>query len=163
MALITCAECGREISDLAASCVNCGAPVGVKNESAPTEQKPSDGNATKADLAQKPMFWLLSVVTAVGAAWSGSYGVGTLSTIGRADCAYLAFNKAESASFERAFLCLNEAQKTYYSGISNIPGFETAIPGPYLPHIPFALAMTAVSIGLWSLVWRFVRKARAAK
>lgn len=32
MALITCGECGKKISDKAAACVNCGAPVEKKNE-----------------------------------------------------------------------------------------------------------------------------------
>lgn len=35
MALITCPECGKQISDLAQSCPNCGFPIGFmssKNE-----------------------------------------------------------------------------------------------------------------------------------
>jgi DNA-directed RNA polymerase subunit RPC12/RpoP len=32
MALIKCSECGKEISDQAASCPNCGRPVNVKGE-----------------------------------------------------------------------------------------------------------------------------------
>ena len=32
MALITCSECGKEISDQAASCVHCGCPVEAPNE-----------------------------------------------------------------------------------------------------------------------------------
>jgi DNA-directed RNA polymerase subunit RPC12/RpoP len=30
MALIKCAECGKEISDQAAACPNCGNPVGMR-------------------------------------------------------------------------------------------------------------------------------------
>ncbi|MDR3132685.1 MAG: zinc-ribbon domain-containing protein [Prevotellaceae bacterium] len=32
MALITCSECGKKISDQAASCPNCGNPINVKGE-----------------------------------------------------------------------------------------------------------------------------------
>lgn len=34
MALIKCPECGKEISDKAASCPNCGLPISARNESA---------------------------------------------------------------------------------------------------------------------------------
>lgn len=32
MAMITCPECGREVSDKAASCPNCGAPINSSSE-----------------------------------------------------------------------------------------------------------------------------------
>ncbi|MEN2991097.1 zinc ribbon domain-containing protein [Tistrella sp. BH-R2-4] len=35
MALIECQECGREISDRAAACIHCGAPIGAVAEPAP--------------------------------------------------------------------------------------------------------------------------------
>lgn len=33
MALINCSECKKEVSDRAAACPNCGAPIGVDRES----------------------------------------------------------------------------------------------------------------------------------
>lgn len=42
MALTLCYECGKEISDLAASCPNCGAPMQVKNASSPCLAEISD-------------------------------------------------------------------------------------------------------------------------
>jgi len=36
MALIACPECGKEISDTASSCPNCGAPIAQKNETKST-------------------------------------------------------------------------------------------------------------------------------
>ena len=32
MAMINCPECGKEISDQAASCINCGYPIKQQNE-----------------------------------------------------------------------------------------------------------------------------------
>lgn len=36
MALIKCAECGKEVSDKAAACPNCGAPVHIREENIQT-------------------------------------------------------------------------------------------------------------------------------
>ena len=38
MALITCPECGKEISDKATTCPNCGAPVNTTNTPDPVPQ-----------------------------------------------------------------------------------------------------------------------------
>lgn len=35
MALVSCMECGREVSDKAASCVGCGAPIGATRPTPP--------------------------------------------------------------------------------------------------------------------------------
>ena len=43
MALITCSECGSEISDMAASCPNCGVPVAAERESKPVKTKREGG------------------------------------------------------------------------------------------------------------------------
>lgn len=37
MALVSCSECGREISDRAAACPGCGAPVGASTPAAPQQ------------------------------------------------------------------------------------------------------------------------------
>lgn len=42
MALIKCPECGREISDKAASCPNCGMPLAATDVTANTECRPSE-------------------------------------------------------------------------------------------------------------------------
>lgn len=41
MALIRCSECGREISDKAATCPGCGAPITLSNERQPPSASPS--------------------------------------------------------------------------------------------------------------------------
>jgi hypothetical protein len=44
MAMIKCGECGREVSDKASSCPNCGAPVDIETAiKAPTELSYADG------------------------------------------------------------------------------------------------------------------------
>ena len=151
MALITCAECGREISDLAASCVNCGAPVSVTIQAPDQESTPKPVSTAKADLAQKPMFWLLSAVMAVGAAWTGVYGFGALTNPA---CQYLWFNRAEGTTFDRAFLCVDENKKIHLT--------NTLVPGPYYPHAAFAFVMIVLSIGFLALTWLMARRARAA-
>ena len=40
MALIKCPECGKEISDKAAACPNCGVPILMEQKSSYTEKKP---------------------------------------------------------------------------------------------------------------------------
>lgn len=59
MAMVKCAECGTEISDKAAACVRCGAPLvarGPTNTLAVTVQKES-----------KPMWWLWVPLGLLGA------------------------------------------------------------------------------------------------
>ena len=48
MALIKCPECGKEISDKATACINCGCPVSaMKQEAAgPKQTKPESVNYT---------------------------------------------------------------------------------------------------------------------
>lgn len=36
MALMSCRECGKQVSDLAAACPHCGAPIASRFQSAPT-------------------------------------------------------------------------------------------------------------------------------
>lgn len=53
MALVTCDECGREVSDKAAACINCGAPISASAEGdAPEKVSFQNGrfNATKAQI-----------------------------------------------------------------------------------------------------------------
>lgn len=40
MTMIICNECEKDISDKAAACIHCGAPLEVTKESAPTEAEP---------------------------------------------------------------------------------------------------------------------------
>jgi hypothetical protein len=63
MALVKCSECGREISDKAAACVGCGAPVdGAKPAAAKPAQRPT---APAPARASQP--WWRTPGAAVGA------------------------------------------------------------------------------------------------
>jgi hypothetical protein len=44
MALVECTECGESVSDQAAACVNCGAPIASKSTIQPVEAKAAGGN-----------------------------------------------------------------------------------------------------------------------
>ena len=61
MALIQCAECAKEISDKAATCPHCGAPV-IRQVAAPA--KPSPANPLKQNLDKKTIF--LGLIFGVG-------------------------------------------------------------------------------------------------
>ncbi|HTA27426.1 MAG TPA: DUF6232 family protein [Bacteroidia bacterium] len=49
MALIKCSECGKEISDKAKICINCGAPIdiSIQSKETPSQSKPDDLNQHK--------------------------------------------------------------------------------------------------------------------
>lgn len=58
MALINCSECGKEVSDKAQSCVNCGAPV------APTiSHEPNIKTKFNGDNPPHNIFIILSIIT----------------------------------------------------------------------------------------------------
>ena len=70
MALIKCTECGRTVSDKAASCVGCGAPLERHTE---VSQKPLPASAPPPTRKQLLVRTLLCVVVFVlGVAWSGA-------------------------------------------------------------------------------------------
>ena len=52
MSLITCPECGKQVSDMAQSCINCGYPLiqELKKKIEYEEQKRSDGEREKVEL-----------------------------------------------------------------------------------------------------------------
>jgi hypothetical protein len=43
MALVACEDCGKEVSDRAASCLHCGAPIGAATQDAPQKVTSNDG------------------------------------------------------------------------------------------------------------------------
>lgn len=61
MALIKCSECGKEVSDKAATCPNCGNPI-VAN---PTEANPITIQQTR----KKWKFWLAVAVVIIIGGW----------------------------------------------------------------------------------------------
>jgi hypothetical protein len=62
MALIKCAECGREISDKAAACPNCGAPV----QAAPAAGTTTEGTERKSAGASSAL-GIVAVIVGLGA------------------------------------------------------------------------------------------------
>ena len=70
MALIKCSECGRTVSDTAAFCVGCGAPL---ERHAEVSQKPvpqSGPAPSRKQLLTRAL--LCAVVFVLGIAWSGA-------------------------------------------------------------------------------------------
>ena len=81
MALISCGECGKQISDKAGACPNCGAPVQqTQAASAPAAPKPepprTEPSATSAPVAtttapEKRTNWTRTIIIAVAASVVG--------------------------------------------------------------------------------------------
>jgi type II secretory pathway pseudopilin PulG len=65
MALINCSECGHEVSDKAASCPNCGAPIEQDGDS-------YEGNENKQGLNPKTKAIIAVVAALVMVGWVGS-------------------------------------------------------------------------------------------
>lgn len=59
MALIRCLACGKDISDQASFCPNCGNPVSTKSSSTPSQDKDSSKPESKLFLYGYPGFWAL--------------------------------------------------------------------------------------------------------
>jgi hypothetical protein len=69
MALITCSECGRAVSDKAAVCIGCGAPL---TTSSPIDLVPRRSNAPPPTREQIKRRALLSLsILALGLIWAG--------------------------------------------------------------------------------------------
>ena len=61
MALINCPECGKQVSDTAAACPNCGAPVGSESQSAGAALVTTQETSKKLKLhtiISAIMFWI---------------------------------------------------------------------------------------------------------
>ena len=75
MALISCAECGKEVSDKASSCPNCGAPISSKN--AVSLNPESHTKVTRTGAKWEGIGFLLIVggmITAMGSAADNHIG-----------------------------------------------------------------------------------------
>ena len=81
MALITCPECGKEISDKAKTCPNCGAPVEVKTE-APENEVQSKPNIAdryrKQQTEKKPKNSSLGIMAVIFSAIGCTFFVGII-------------------------------------------------------------------------------------
>src|ERR1700730_6114511 len=69
MALIACSECGRAVSDKAASCIGCGAPL---TTSSPIDLVPKRSNApppTRGQIRRRAVLSLSMLV--LGVLWAG--------------------------------------------------------------------------------------------
>lgn len=72
MALIPCSECGKEISDKAKSCPNCGAPVAASQETSdPSEptivyNPKQDTFLTRSRGLGETIFWLVLILIPIG-------------------------------------------------------------------------------------------------
>ena len=53
MALVTCVDCGKQFSDLAASCIHCGRPMKQAHSPTPLRQESSDQLAVEARVANE--------------------------------------------------------------------------------------------------------------
>jgi hypothetical protein len=60
MALVTCSECGKEVSDAAVSCPGCGAPTGIAGLSGAQERKKRKTS---------PIAWAALIAIVTGIAW----------------------------------------------------------------------------------------------
>lgn len=63
MTLIQCSECGKQVSDKAQGCPNCGAPIAAAPQSAPppTPQQPTKDDKKKSSTAQQGCLGCLGV------------------------------------------------------------------------------------------------------
>lgn len=69
MALIKCPECGREVSDMAASCPNCGCPI-EKPEEIPEQAEYYHGSAGRASASKgggfgKALLTFLAIIVGI--------------------------------------------------------------------------------------------------
>ena len=62
MAMIKCPECGKEISDKAASCPGCGVPI---NMSPSNNHQSDDTSPKKKDSTIKIIFGVLAIILAI--------------------------------------------------------------------------------------------------
>ena len=73
MALINCTECGKEISDKAATCPNCGAPVTVQSS-------PQKGNTSPTKVKREGSKWegagTLLVIAGIIIPFTGNFQLG---------------------------------------------------------------------------------------
>lgn len=74
MPLINCAECGKEISDKASSCPNCGAPTKYGKKQAKKERTHRRGNVQGAGCLLIIISILLGL-TVIGIPFAGFLGV----------------------------------------------------------------------------------------
>ncbi len=72
MAIIKCPECGKEISDKAKECINCGCPIGQKEIKVAEKV---DVEAKKNESKKKKITIFVSVILAIGLIVGGSFGV----------------------------------------------------------------------------------------
>ena len=103
MAIIKCSECGKEISDKASMCPNCGCPVSVM------ESETKDDVGTNKDQIGKKKFNFITIVAIV---------VVMIIALGGISCILFeknklnkynsAFDYAESGDYERAIAVLEE-------------------------------------------------------
>lgn len=77
MAMMECPECGKEVSDKAASCPNCGAPIAATPHGAASAGREPDGvsRSTRSGGAWEAVGFLLIVAAIfIGAAGNGGLG-----------------------------------------------------------------------------------------
>ena len=106
MAIIKCSECGKEISDKASMCPNCGCPVSAM------ESETKDDVGTNKDQIGKKKFNFITIVAIV---------VVMIIALGGISCILFeknklnkynsAFDYAESGDYERAIAVLEELKE----------------------------------------------------
>ncbi|GAA6121484.1 zinc-ribbon domain-containing protein [Acidovorax sp. FG27] len=82
MALIECAECGKQTSDKAAACPHCGAPIGPRSQLAPDAVVTTQQTSKKYKGAQMVGGALLIAGLLIGCATTNSTGGGLLGAFG---------------------------------------------------------------------------------
>lgn len=65
MALIKCTECGKQISDQAASCPGCGAPVGVRKDPEPIRTIQETGKPLKKQILLSVLLCIVSMIVMI--------------------------------------------------------------------------------------------------
>lgn len=76
MALISCTECGKEVSDKAASCPSCGAPI--SDASAVSLNPQSHAKVTRTGAKWEGIGFILIIVGMIMAAMASQGGFGGL-------------------------------------------------------------------------------------
>ena len=77
MALITCPDCGNQVSSRAASCPKCGAPVRPKEETKSDEVKKND--VSFDDTLHTAFRWLGALLLIAAGTWAALKILGELS------------------------------------------------------------------------------------